>query len=102
MTAYEMRISDWSSDGCSSDRAPAADADAVWLPGGYPELHAGRIAQAAHFLSGLRRHALDRPIHGECGGYMALGEALIDADGQAHATSGIASGRGRGCQFVEI
>src|SRR3546814_12378150 len=43
----------------------------------------------SHFLSGLRRHALDRPIHGECGGYMVLGEALIDADGQAHAMAGL-------------
>ena len=72
-----------------ADEAPAADADAVWLPGGYPELHAGRIAQAGRFLSGLRHHALDRPIHGECGGYMVLGRALIDADGKAHAMAGL-------------
>ncbi|BAI98681.1 hydrogenobyrinate a,c-diamide synthase [Sphingobium sp. TA15] len=93
---YAHLLSGWRDAGAEilpfsplADEAPAADADAVWLPGGYPELHAGRIAQAARFLSGLRRHALDRPIHGECGGYMVLGEALIDADGQAHAMAGL-------------
>ncbi|MFB9051380.1 cobyrinate a,c-diamide synthase [Sphingobium indicum] len=93
---YAHLLSGWRDAGAEilpfstlADEAPAADADAVWLPGGYPELHAGRIAQAARFLSGLRRHALNRPIHGECGGYMVLGEALIDADGQAHAMAGL-------------
>ncbi|PNP96279.1 cobyrinate a,c-diamide synthase [Sphingobium sp. SA916] len=93
---YAHLLSGWRDAGAEilpfsplADEAPAANADAVWLPGGYPELHAGRIAQAAHFLSGLRHHALDRPIHGECGGYMVLGQALIDADGQAHAMAGL-------------
>ncbi|WP_375196803.1 cobyrinate a,c-diamide synthase [Sphingobium sp.] len=72
-----------------ADEAPPADADAVWLPGGYPELHAGRLAAASRFLAGLRHHALDRPIHGECGGYMVLGEALIDAKGEAHCMAGL-------------
>jgi cobyrinic acid a,c-diamide synthase len=72
-----------------ADEAPAEDADLVWLPGGYPELHAGRIANAATFLSGLRRHAEARPVHGECGGYMVLGEALIDKAGTRHAMAGL-------------
>ncbi|EZP74309.1 Cobyrinic acid A,C-diamide synthase [Sphingomonas paucimobilis] len=72
-----------------ADEAPAAHADTVWLPGGYPELHAPALAGAHRFLAGLRRHAQDRPIHGECGGYMVLGEALIDADGHAHALAGL-------------
>lgn len=67
-----------------ANQAPAPDADLVWLPGGYPELHAGRISAADHFLSGLRAHAQTRPVHGECGGYMALGAALIDKDGARH------------------
>lgn len=71
-----------------ADEAPAPDADLVWLPGGYPELHAGKIAAAATFLSGLRHHALTRPVHGECGGYMVLGEALIDKAGQRHQMAG--------------
>ncbi|WP_298397902.1 cobyrinate a,c-diamide synthase [Sphingobium sp.] len=72
-----------------ADEAPAPDADLVWLPGGYPELHAGRIAAASHFLAGLRRHAQSRPVHGECGGYMVLGEALIDKAGKRHAMAGL-------------
>lgn len=67
-----------------ADEAPAPDADLVWLPGGYPELHAGVIAAASTFLSGLRLHARTRPVHGECGGYMVLGEALIDKSGVRH------------------
>lgn len=72
-----------------ADEAPPQSCDACWLPGGYPELHAGRLAQAANFIDGLRRFAVDRPIHGECGGYMVLGHALVDADGTAHAMAGL-------------
>ncbi|SFT89564.1 cobyrinate a,c-diamide synthase [Sedimentitalea nanhaiensis] len=72
-----------------ANQAPAPDADLVWLPGGYPELHAGRISAADHFLSGLRAHAQTRPVHGECGGYMALGAALIDKDGARHQMAGL-------------
>lgn len=72
-----------------ADEAPAPDADLVWLPGGYPELHAGTLAAADTFRAGLRRHAATRPVHGECGGYMALGEALIDKDGTRHRMAGL-------------
>lgn len=72
-----------------ADEAPATDADLVWLPGGYPELHAGQLAAAGNFLGGLRRHAETGAIHGECGGYMVLGEALIDKDGISHAMAGL-------------
>lgn len=72
-----------------ADEAPDAQADLVWLPGGYPELHAGRIAAASTFLTGLRAHAQTRPVHGECGGYMALGTGLIDKDGARHAMAGL-------------
>jgi len=72
-----------------ADEAPDPDADLVWLPGGYPELHAGRLATAETFKAGLRRHAETRPVHGECGGYMALGAALIDKEGARHAMAGL-------------
>jgi cobyrinic acid a,c-diamide synthase len=73
-----------------ADEAPDAAADAVWLPGGYPELHAGTLAAARFFRDGLRNLA-DRaiPIHGECGGYMVLGRGLEDADGGKHAMTGL-------------
>ena len=72
-----------------ADEAPPADCDACWLPGGYPELHAGRIAANARFLAGLRAFAAHHPVHGECGGYMVLGRSLEDADGVVHAMAGL-------------
>jgi cobyrinic acid a,c-diamide synthase len=74
-----------------ADEAPPAAADAVWLPGGYPELHAGRLAEAGRFRDGLRQFAETRPVHGECGGYMVLGAALEDADGMRHPMAGLLS-----------
>lgn len=71
-----------------ADESPDASADACWLPGGYPELHAGRLAAATRFRSGLRSFAETRPVHGECGGYMAMGECLIDASGARHEMAG--------------
>jgi cobyrinic acid a,c-diamide synthase len=69
---------------------PNSKADAVYLPGGYPELHAARIAASERFFAGMRdaarRGAL---VYGECGGFMVLGEALIDAQGEAHAMLGL-------------
>ena len=72
-----------------ADEAPDPSADLVWLPGGYPELHAGRLAAAQSFRKGLRSHAETRPVHGECGGYMALGTALIDKEGTRHEMAGL-------------
>lgn len=72
-----------------ADEAPADNADLVWLPGGYPELHAGKIASANRFLSGLKRHAETKPVHGECGGYMVLGDTLTDKDGNRHQMAGL-------------
>lgn len=72
-----------------ADEAPDADADLVWLAGGYPELHAGRIAANRRFLNALRGFAETRPVHGECGGYMVLGEELTDAEGRTHAMAGL-------------
>jgi len=72
-----------------ADEAPDPAADLVWLPGGYPELHAGRLAAAETFRAGLRAHAQARPVHGECGGYMVLGAALVDKSGARHEMIGL-------------
>lgn len=73
-----------------ADEAPAAAADAVYLPGGYPELHAGRLAANSEFLDGLRAAAArGAALFGECGGYMALGRGLVDAHGARHAMAGL-------------
>ena len=70
---------------------PVPEADAIFLPGGYPELHAARIAGNRTFLDSLRKAAEDTAIHGECGGYMVLGETLTDADGTRHVMAGLLS-----------
>jgi cobyrinic acid a,c-diamide synthase len=72
-----------------ADEAPDASSDVVWLPGGYPELYAGRLASAANFLRGVCHLAGTRPVHGECGGYMVLGDGLVDAKGERHAMLGL-------------
>jgi len=72
-----------------ADEAPDSNADLVWLPGGYPELHGGKLAAATNFRAKLREHAETKPVHGECGGYMALGEVLIDKEGNRHQMAGL-------------
>lgn len=93
--AYPHLLADWQAAGAEirlfsplADAAPPP-ADLVILPGGYPELHAGRIAASTTFLNGLRRAADSGAVYGECGGYMVLGEGLTDATGTRHAMAGL-------------
>jgi cobyrinic acid a,c-diamide synthase len=95
--AYPHLLDGWRAVGAEilpfsplADQPPDQTADAIFLPGGYPELHAGRLAGNRRFFGGLgaaaERGAL---IYGECGGFMVLGEHLIDAEGHAHAMAGL-------------
>lgn len=93
---YPHLLADWRKAGAEvlpfsplADEGPDASADTCWLPGGYPELHAGVLAAAARFRQGLREFAETRPVHGECGGYMAMGAVLIDKDGARHQMAGL-------------
>ena len=72
-----------------ADEPPPAYCDLCWLPGGYPELHAGALAAAPRFRAGMARFAKTRPVHGECGGYMVLGDGLVDAAGVRHPMLGL-------------
>jgi len=94
---YPLVIEGWRKAGADvsffsplSDEGPKANADAVYLPGGYPELHGGRLAGNMVFKNGLRS-AADRGglIFGECGGYMVLGQGLVDAGGARHEMTGL-------------
>ncbi len=95
--AYPFVLEGWRQAGAEiapfsplADEAPDKDADAVYLPGGYPELHAGRLGANRAFLAGLEAAAAGGAIvYGECGGYMVLGEALVDAEGHRHAMAGL-------------
>lgn len=93
---YPHLIAGWRAAGAEiirfsplANEQPAPDADVVWLPGGYPELHGGALANAKRFQSALATHAETRPVHGECGGYMALGAGLIDKEGVRHQMAGL-------------
>ncbi|SMH35217.1 cobyrinic acid a,c-diamide synthase [Azospirillum lipoferum] len=94
--AYPHLLDGWRAAGAEirsfsplADEPPPEDADAVYLPGGYPELHAGRLAAAGRFRAGLVAAAAVKPVYGECGGYMAMGETLEDADGVVHPMAGL-------------
>ena len=71
------------------DQSPDPSAGIVWLPGGYPELHAGRLAAAQNFRAGMQAFAAHKPVHGECGGYMAMGAGLVDKAGTRHEMLGL-------------
>ncbi len=74
-----------------ADEAPDANADVLWLPGGYPELHLPRLSLNRTFLEGVRAFAAAKPVHGECGGYMVLGQAMIGPDGVRYPLLGLLS-----------
>ncbi len=94
---YEATLDGWREAGAElsffsplNGEGPPADADAVCLPGGYPELHAGPLAANRPFRDGLRAAAARGAfLYGECGGYMALGEVLVDGAGAAHEMAGL-------------
>ncbi len=94
--AYPHILADWRAEGAEIrpfsplQDEPVPAADYIYLPGGYPELHAGRLAQAHHFKASLQKAAAaETPVYGECGGYMTLGDGLIDADGTRHEMAGL-------------
>ncbi|MGH6626514.1 MAG: cobyrinate a,c-diamide synthase [Burkholderiaceae bacterium] len=70
------------------------ECDAVWLPGGYPELHAAQLSRNHGLRDSLAAHvARNRPVWAECGGMMALFDQLVTADGQAHELWGLLPGQ---------
>lgn len=94
---YPHLLADWQAQGAQlhffsplADEAPADDADAVFLPGGYPELHGALLANARNFKQGMHKAAeRDALIYGECGGYMVLGESLTDKSGNSFEMTGL-------------
>jgi len=95
--AYTHMIENWRAAGAEiipfsplADEAPAADVDFIFLPGGYPELHLPCLTSAGRFHDGLRAAAARNVrIYGECGGFMTLGEAIIDDDGTSYPMAGL-------------
>ena len=93
--SYPHMLSDWRQAGAELtvfsplNDDPVPEADFIFLPGGYPELHAGQLAATQNFLPSLRKAAQSTPTYGECGGYMVLGDGLIDAEGTCHEMAGL-------------
>lgn len=95
--SYQHVLTGWAKQGAElrffsplADQPPYRNADAVFLPGGYPELFAGELAANSNFLDGLLQFASRGGlIYGECGGFMVLGRAIIDAAGTSHAMSAL-------------
>jgi cobyrinic acid a,c-diamide synthase len=76
-----------------ADEPVPEHASAVYLPGGYPELHAARLSSAARFHESIRAaHAAGVPILAECGGMMALAESLSDGSGRQWPMAGLLPG----------
>ncbi|WP_322103021.1 cobyrinate a,c-diamide synthase [Paraburkholderia sp. J41] len=76
-----------------ADEPAPANADAVWLPGGYPELHAAVLARNARSAASLRAHCSDsKPLLAECGGMLWLLDALTDAHGRRTPMLGLLPG----------
>jgi cobyrinic acid a,c-diamide synthase len=93
--SYPHMLNDWRDAGAEItffsplNDDPVPTAGFVFLPGGYPELHAGRLAANGRFLTTLRNHGERKPVYGECGGFMVLGDVLTDADGVPHQMAGL-------------
>ena len=81
--------------------------DALWFPGGYPELHSERLAANSALIDELRGfHAAQKPILAECGGLLYCLETLTDLEGNTYPMAGLLDGHGamrgkRGCQGMQ-
>lgn len=86
---YPHILQDWKEQGAEisffsplKDEGPNPEADAIYLPGGYPELHLEQLAAAKRFKQAMREAAdAGKCIFGECGGFMILGKEIIGKDG---------------------
>ena len=95
--AYHHIMAGWQQQGAEirpfsplNDESPANDADFIFLPGGYPELHLPTLSRNRQFLAGLNKAATANiPIYGECGGYMVLGTGITDASGNRFDMAGL-------------
>ena len=95
--AYHHLLAGWQQQGAEirpfsplNDEKPADDANFIFLPGGYPELHLPTLSRNRQFLAGLNEAAMANiPIYGECGGYMVLGTGITDASGNRFDMAGL-------------
>lgn len=73
-----------------TDTALPEGLDMLYLGGGYPELHADQLSKNTTMLEDIRKYAENGGlIYSECGGFMYLGEKLIDREGQIYPMAGV-------------
>jgi len=78
-----------------NDVSVSAQATAIWLPGGYPELHAKKLSENKSMISSLKRfHEDGKPILAECGGFLYCMDTLIDLEGNSFEMAGLIPGTG--------
>ncbi|WP_053981239.1 cobyrinate a,c-diamide synthase [Marinagarivorans algicola] len=83
-------------------------ADALWLPGGYPELHAKKLAENHAMIADVKAfYIANKPILAECGGFLYCLQTLSDLNGDSHVMAGLIAGQGvmrgkRGCQGMQV
>lgn len=76
-----------------ADEAAPANANAIYLPGGYPELHAATLARNTRSADSLRAHlTAHKPLVAECGGMLYLLDALTGVDGTRTPMLGLLPG----------
>ena len=76
-----------------ADEPIPSGASALWLPGGYPELHARALSGAQRWQESVRQaHRAGLPILAECGGMMAIADSITDKQGQRWPMAGLLSG----------
>ena len=94
---YPHILEDWKEHGAElsffsplADEAPQKEADAIYLPGGYPELHLDILSATTHFRRAMTAAAgKQKCIFGECGGYMVLGQSIESESGITHPMLGL-------------
>ena len=95
--SYQHLLNGWRRQGAEiklfsplNDETPTADADFIFMPGGYPELHLPQLAGASTFHRAMQNAAMNGiPIYGECGGFMALGSGITNKDGVRYPMLGL-------------
>ena len=93
---YPHVINEWKEQGAEiinfsplNNESPEKNADFIWFPGGYPELHLKKISNAHNTKKSLKKLSKKVRIHGECGGYMVLGKGIVDQKGKFHEMFGL-------------
>lgn len=77
------------------DDSIPVEATALWLPGGYPELHAKKLSENTAMISSLKQfHLDDKPILAECGGFLYCMDTLIDLEGNSFQMASLIHGTG--------